>query len=104
MAAPSAEEEGKSQLQCFVHLYSPGTSENVKQFTDKRWATFLRCCQDWQNVESDCKEKDFVYELHEDLPSAPPVTAGFHETCYKRFTDRAIVERAKTLLNMLNIV
>ena len=99
------------------------SSPSVLPFNDKTWPRFLEYVVKWRNLEgeqaeiarddisknavsvtdtdshtdsdchshSDTAESDIVSLLDGDIPI--PVCAGFHQTCYSRFTDKQRADR-----------
>ena len=79
---------------CILHCSS--VSEVLKPFTEKRWNTFLNSVKVWKDLvgyQADIA-RDFVQGLDvaedEDITTlglAVPERGGYHQTCYRYFTD-----------------
>ncbi|XP_034063996.1 uncharacterized protein LOC117541052 [Gymnodraco acuticeps] len=93
----------KSKLSTHKHCYMYITSvkhEKVDYLTNTRWNTYRTSLQRWLGLKGD--SRNVVAENHkhcldfefEDIPE----DAGFHHTCYRRFTDKKAMTKVERRL------
>ncbi|XP_056264013.1 uncharacterized protein LOC130189261 isoform X3 [Pseudoliparis swirei] len=105
MASSSRTEDEENTLEysnksknkhCFMHITSV-KHEEVHYFTTTRWNTYRTSLQTWLGLDSESRDvaENFKHCVDVEFDNIPE-DAGFHHTCYRRFTDKksmAKVER-----------
>ncbi|XP_056281456.1 uncharacterized protein LOC130200907 [Pseudoliparis swirei] len=87
--------KSKNKL-CFMHITSV-KHEEVHYFTTTRWNTYRTSLQTWLGLDGESRDvaENFKHCVDVEFDNIPE-DAGFHHTCYRRFTDKksmAKVER-----------
>ncbi|XP_061883497.1 uncharacterized protein LOC133634864 [Entelurus aequoreus] len=74
---------------CYMHLSSVN-NEDVQHFTRTRWDTYRNYLKQWLCLQDQNKHLAEIYKHCSDVDfDAIPDDAGFHATCYRRFTDKS---------------
>ncbi|XP_061889580.1 uncharacterized protein LOC133639907 [Entelurus aequoreus] len=74
---------------CYMHLSSVN-NEDVQHFTRTRWDTYRNYLKQWLCLQDQNKHLAEIYKHCSDVDfDAIPDVAGFHATCYRRFTDKS---------------
>lgn len=82
---------------CIIHF--EGVDERLTSFTECTYNKFLERREEWRSVfdntnEVAVKSFEFIAEGL-DFSSSEVQEASFHYTCYRRFTDKSKLERAR---------
>ena len=85
---------------CFMHITSV-KHEEVHYFTTTRWNTFRTSLQTWLGLEGESRDmaENFKHCVDVEFENIPE-DAGFHHTCYRRFTDKNPSQRWKDVSHM----
>ena len=78
---------------CFMHITSV-KDEEVHYFTTTRWNTYRTSLQTWLSLEIWLRTSNCVDVEFENIPE----DAGFHHTCYRRFTDKKSIAKVERRL------
>ncbi|XP_076144371.1 uncharacterized protein LOC143126355 isoform X3 [Alosa pseudoharengus] len=83
---------------CYMHIASVKHQE-VNDFTTTRWNTFKTCLQQWLGLKGESRDVAETYKhcLDVDFENIPE-DAGFHHTCYCRFTDKKAIAKVERRL------
>jgi len=84
-----AKSQEKSPLWCVLHLSSV-QEQNVCPFTEVRWGKYRECLGKWLDLPGESGDiARSRYHSHAGIgfTNIPP-SAGYHPTCYRRFTDK----------------
>ena len=104
-------------MKCVIHSTDVNeTYDKLIKFSEKSWLTFIACAHRWKLIEATkpnqislAKENiqkwniELVYNtdnLVSKLPSKD--IAGYHERCYKRFTNNTIIMRHEIKVKEIN--
>ena len=81
---------------CYMHLLSV-KNEDVLDFTRARWDTYRNCMKQWLCHPGANKDLAEIYKHCLDIEfETIPDDAGFHTTCYRRFTDKQRLLKAES--------
>ena len=73
--------------------------ENVNCFTTARWNTYRTSLQKWLGLEGESRDlaENFKHCVDVEFDNIPE-EAGFHHTCYRRFTDKNAIAKVERRL------
>ncbi|CAL8344950.1 unnamed protein product [Arctogadus glacialis] len=90
--------KSKQKYTCFMHITS-NKYENVNCFTTARWNTYRTSLQKWLGLEGESRDlaENFKHCVDVEFDNIPE-EAGFHHTCYRRFTDKNAIAKVERRL------
>ena len=103
MADPDRDAGETASKICLLHCDSSAKGV-VTPFSEHSWARFLEYVDKWKVLRGTQAEiaREFVSKNDDEGQSMPrigppnmPNNAGYHRSCYARFTDKYKLERAK---------
>ena len=73
--------------------------ENVNCFTTARWNTYRTSLQKWLGLEGESRDlaENFKHCVDVEFDNIPE-EAGFHHSCYRRFTDKNAIAKVERRL------